>query len=75
MALGRSDGEGGEGGDRPVRWRASLVLLSLGPLSYALLLVAGHWPERTEAIFARGLHPFLVRVVSGPSRLLTFSAA
>lgn len=72
MALERS---GGYSGDRPVRWRVSLALLSLGPLSYGLLLLARHWPERTEALFARGLHPFLVRIVSAPSRLLPFSAA
>ncbi|MEE8469317.1 MAG: DUF3810 domain-containing protein [Planctomycetota bacterium] len=67
---------GGNGDrDRPVRWRASLVLLSLGPLSYGLLLVAGHWPEHTERFFARGLHPLLVRVVSAPWRFLPFSAA
>lgn len=49
--------------------------MSLGPLSYGLLLVAGHWPEYTENLFARGLHPLLVRAVSAPWRWLPFSAA
>lgn len=64
-----------EARDRPVRWRACLLLLSLGPLSICLLLVAQRWPERTEELFARGLHPHLVRVVSAPWRWLPFSAA
>ncbi len=60
---------------RVSEWRACRVLMSLGPLSYGLLLVAGHWPEHTEELFSRGLHPFLVRAVSAPWRFLPISAA
>lgn len=45
--------------DRPVRWRLALGLAALAPLGFALQRLCASDPERTEAIYARGIYPWI----------------
>ncbi len=45
--------------DRPVRWRRCLGLAALAPAGWLLQLLAAQSPERTEAIYSRGIYPYI----------------
>lgn len=45
--------------DRPVRWRRMLLLTALAPLAFGLQALAACFPADTEALYARGLYPWI----------------
>ncbi len=46
-------------GDRPVRWARMLTFAALAPLGYLLQRICAGNPEQTEAIYSRGIYPYI----------------